>query len=130
MLEKLKSRARNLQADVQALLLAFRDPRTPWAARGLIALVVAYALSPIDLIPDFIPILGYLDDLILLPLGVALAIRMIPPQVLADSRLNAQQAQGIGRGMGIVGAGIIVLIWILAIIVFASFVHHFLKEKL
>jgi uncharacterized membrane protein YkvA (DUF1232 family) len=130
MLEKLRSRARNLQIDILALLLAFRDPRTPWTARGLIALVLAYALSPIDLIPDFIPVLGYLDDLILLPLGIALAVRMIPPQVMADSRLNAQQAKGLGRGMGIVGAGIIVLIWILAIIVFTSFIYHFLKEKL
>ena len=71
MLEKLKSRAQTLQADAHALLIAFRDPRTPWAARGLIALVAAYALSPIDLIPDFIPVLGYLDDLILVPAGIA-----------------------------------------------------------
>jgi uncharacterized membrane protein YkvA (DUF1232 family) len=130
MFEKLASRARTLQTDVQALLLAFRDPRTPWIARGLIALVAAYALSPIDLIPDFIPILGYLDDLILVPAGIALAVRMIPPQVLEDSRKKAAQAGGSGWDIGIVGAGIIVIIWILTIIVMASFIHHLLKEKL
>ena len=89
MLEKIKSRAQTLQADVHTMLIAFRNPRTPWYARGLIALVAAYALSPIDLIPDFIPVLGYLDDLILVPAGVALAVRMIPPQVLAESRETA-----------------------------------------
>ena len=128
MLEKLKSRARTLQTDVQALLVAFRDPRTPWAARGMIALVAAYALSPIDLIPDFIPVLGYLDDLILVPAGIALAIRMIPPQVMADSR-KAAQPGGAAQGLAWVGAGIIVLIWILAIIIFASFFYRLLKEK-
>ena len=86
MMTKLRARAQTLQADVYALLLAFRDPRTPWVTHGLIALVAAYALSPIDLIPDFIPVLGYLDDLILVPAGIALAIRMIPPQVWTDSR--------------------------------------------
>ncbi len=130
MLEKLKSHAQALQADVHALLIAFRDPRTPWAARGLIALVAAYALSPIDLIPDFIPVLGYLDDLILVPAGIALAVRMIPPQVLADSREAAQKAGGPGKGLELVGAGIIVIIWILAIIVLASFIYRLLKEKL
>ena len=128
MLEKLKSRARTLQTDVQALLVAFRDPRTPWAARGMIVLVAAYALSPIDLIPDFIPVLGYLDDLILIPAGIALAIRMIPSQVMADSRKAAQQ-DGSAKGLGMLGAGIIVLIWILAIIVLAAHIYRSLKEK-
>ena len=128
MMKKLESRARTLQTDVQALLLAFRDPRTPWVARGLIALVAAYALSPIDLIPDFIPVLGYLDDLILVPAGIALAIRMIPSQVMADSRKAAQQ-DGSKMGLGMLGAGIIVLIWILAIIVIASLIYRSLKEK-
>ena len=129
MLEKLKSRARTLQADIQALVVAFQDPRTPWAARGMIALVVAYALSPIDLIPDFIPVLGYLDDLILVPVGIALAIRMIPPQVLADSREAAQHVGGSQRGLGWIGAGIIVFIWILAIIVLAALIYSLIKEN-
>jgi uncharacterized membrane protein YkvA (DUF1232 family) len=130
MLEKLRSRAQILQTDIQALLIAFHDPRTPWFARGLIALVAAYALSPIDLIPDFVPILGYLDDLILVPAGIALALRMIPPQVWAESRETAQQATSSEKGMRIIGAGIIVLIWILAIIVFSAFIYYFIKEKL
>jgi uncharacterized membrane protein YkvA (DUF1232 family) len=129
MLEKLRSRAQELQAEVHALLIAFRDPRTPWYAKGLIALVAAYALSPIDLIPDFIPVFGALDDLILIPAGIALAVRMIPPPVMADSRKTAQQMGVSGKRMGIAGAGIIVFIWILAIIVFASFIYQLLKEK-
>jgi len=130
MLKKLGSNVKKLGEDVQVLLIALRDPRTPWLARGIIALVAAYAVSPIDLIPDFIPVLGYLDDLILVPLGIALAIRLIPPQVLADSRTVAGQPGGAGRGLKIIGAGIIVLIWILTIIVFASLIYHLLKEKL
>ena len=130
MLEKLRSRAQNLQTDIQALLIAFRDPRTPWFARGLIALVAAYALSPIDLIPDFVPILGYLDDLILVPARIALALRMIPPQVWAESREKAQRATSSGKGLRIIGAGIIVLIWILAIIVFSIIIYRLVKEKL
>jgi hypothetical protein len=82
------------------------------------------------LIPDFIPILGYLDDLILIPAGVALAIRMIPPQVLTESRETARQADDSQRGIGLIGAGIIVIIWILAIIVLAYFLHHLLKDRL
>jgi uncharacterized membrane protein YkvA (DUF1232 family) len=130
MMEKLRSRAQAMQAEVHTLLIALRDPRTPWYARSLIVLTAAYALSPIDLVPDFIPVLGYLDDLILVPAGIALAVRIIPPQVMADSRNTAQQAKDPGKGMGLVGAGFIVLIWILAIIVFTSFIYQLLKEKL
>ena len=83
--------ARRLKREVRALYLAYRDPRTPWYGRMLAALVVAYALSPIDLIPDPIPVLGYLDDLILIPLGVALALRMIPREVMAECRAQAER---------------------------------------
>ena len=89
MLQSLRAWARRIKADTLTLYLACRDPRTPWYARLLGVLVVAYALSPIDLIPDFIPVLGYLDDLILLPLGIALVVRLIPPDVLAASRERA-----------------------------------------
>lgn len=89
LLKTLKGRARILKAELHALWLATRDPRTPTAARWLIICVVVYALSPIDLIPDFIPVIGYLDDLILLPLGIALALRMIPAEVMADCRERA-----------------------------------------
>jgi uncharacterized membrane protein YkvA (DUF1232 family) len=81
--------AQALRRDLTALYLAARDPRVPWYAKALAAATVAYALSPIDLIPDFIPVLGYLDDLLLLPLGIALAIRLIPPALMAELRAAA-----------------------------------------
>lgn len=86
LLEALKNRARLLKVELHALWLATRDPRTHASARWLIVCVIVYALSPIDLIPDFIPVIGYLDELILLPLGIALALRMIPPEVMTECR--------------------------------------------
>jgi uncharacterized membrane protein YkvA (DUF1232 family) len=115
LLEKLRSRARALKRDVFAVYFAARDPRTPWYAKALVLLIVAYSLSPIDLIPDFIPILGYLDDLIIVPAGIALAIRLIPAEVMAQARQQAA-ASSVSRSVGYVGLAIIILIWILAII--------------
>ena len=115
MFEKLKSRASALKNEAYAIYLAAKDPRTPWYARALIYFVVAHTFSPIDLIPDFIPILGYLDDLIITPLGIALAVRLIPAEVLAEALLTVA-TQGFDRRVGFVGAGIIIIIWILAII--------------
>ena len=89
LLEYLKSRAKTLKRDTLALWFAARDERTPWYARLLALLVAAYALSPVDLVPDFIPVLGYLDDLILIPAGIALTLRLIPPEVMAASRAKA-----------------------------------------
>ena len=86
-----KARARRLKLETWAVYLAYRDPRTPWYARLFVLCVVGYALSPIDLVPDFIPVLGYLDDLVLVPLGLALAIRMIPQPVLDECRERARQ---------------------------------------
>ena len=108
---KLKTRARALKQETNAVFLAAKDPRTPWYAKGLVLLVVAYALSPIDLIPDFIPILGYLDDLIIVPGGIWLAIRMIPPEVLMEARQTAlsDRAEEIGK----VGSLIIVVLWVI-----------------
>jgi uncharacterized membrane protein YkvA (DUF1232 family) len=112
MFEQLISRARALKKEVHAVYLAAKDPRTPWFAKALISFIVAYTVSPIDLIPDFIPILGYLDDLVIVPLGVALAILMIPPEVLDEARENVKQAQGPERNVKIVGMTLIVLLWI------------------
>jgi uncharacterized membrane protein YkvA (DUF1232 family) len=84
-----RARLGQLKGDVRALALAARDPRVPWYAKGLALAVTAYALSPIDLIPDFIPVLGYLDDLVLVPLGIALTIRLIPTPVWAECRVRA-----------------------------------------
>ena len=126
MLEQLKARVLLLKNETYAVYLASRDPRTPWYAKAIILFVVAYALSPIDLIPDFIPVLGYLDDLIIVPLGIALALRMIPPQVMIESRELARNVSP-SKTVRIVGAGIIVLIWILAIIVFTSIAIKLLR---
>jgi len=107
--------------------LAAKDPRTPWYAKGLIFLIVAYALSPIDLIPDFIPVLGYLDDLILIPAGIWLAIRMVPPEVLVEARETAA-TQGAEESVGKLGAVIIVFLWILFFIATVYFVLRVTKR--
>jgi uncharacterized membrane protein YkvA (DUF1232 family) len=106
-----KARARQLKAETFALYLACRDPRVRWYARALAAVVVAYAFSPIDLIPDPIPILGYLDDLVLIPLGIALLLRLIPPPVMADCRAQAKARLVEGQPTNWV-AGVIVAIWL------------------
>jgi uncharacterized membrane protein YkvA (DUF1232 family) len=129
MLARLKSRARSLKTETYALYLAARDPRTPWFARALVLLVVAYALSPIDLIPDFIPVLGYLDDLVIVPAGIALALTLIPPDAMAQAREKARNAAP-DRRAGIMGAAVIVLIWILAIIICALFILKLLRTHL
>ena len=110
MFQKWKDRARALKTEIYALILAYRDPRTPWYAKAWALVVAAYALSPIDLIPDFIPVLGYLDDLVLLPLGIALAVKLIPAEVMADARLAATKAEG--GAIGKAGAVVIALIWL------------------
>lgn len=115
MLEQLKSRARALKNEAFAVYLAAKDPRTPWYAKALVFFVVAHTFSPIDLIPDFIPFLGYLDDLIITPGGLWLAVRLIPAEVLAEAREQAATSS-VGRGVGLVGAGLILLVWIIILI--------------
>lgn len=117
MLERLKVWARDLKRDLVALAGAARDPRTPWIARLVALAVVAYALSPIDLIPDFIPVLGHLDDLILVPLGLWLAIKLIPPEVLAEHRARAVSADNPGQNRD--AAAVIIGLWVAAAIVLA-----------
>ena len=112
LLTELRQRARHLKADVFALYLAARDPRIPWYAKLLVAGIVAYALSPIDLIPDFVPVLGYLDDLILIPMGIALAIKMVPHPVLAECRARAQETILHGKPVSRVAGAVIVVIWL------------------
>ncbi|MCX7680771.1 MAG: YkvA family protein [Anaerolineae bacterium] len=113
MSETWKSRARQLRSETYALYLAYRDRRTPWYARLFAALVVGYAFSPIDLIPDFVPLLGYLDDLVLVPLGVLLALKMIPPVVWAESREKAREVMAEGRPVSRWAAVVVILIWLL-----------------
>ncbi len=116
----MKAFAARLKQHLAALHLAARDPRTPWYAKAFAACVLAYAVSPIDLIPDMIPILGYLDDLILVPLGIYFAIRLIPPEVLAECRTRAAETD---RALphSRKAAAVIVLIWLL-IMVLAGYV--------
>jgi uncharacterized membrane protein YkvA (DUF1232 family) len=124
-IEHWKQQAKQLKIEVYALYLAYRDPRVSWYARAFTACVVGYAFSPIDLIPDFIPIIGYLDDLVLIPLGIKLAISMIPPNVMAESREKAQQIISQGKPVNRIAAIIIISIWL----ILAALVIIFLARK-
>jgi uncharacterized membrane protein YkvA (DUF1232 family) len=124
LIKKLKARARSLKREIFALYLATRDERTPWYAKAFVACVVAYALSPIDLIPDPIPILGYLDDLLLLPVGIYLALKMIPEPVLVECRQKAA-ASSTKLPCNRIAAAIVIAVWIAVFIFFASFVIRF-----
>jgi uncharacterized membrane protein YkvA (DUF1232 family) len=125
-IEQWKQRAGQLKIEVYALYLAYRDPRLPWYARVFAACVVGYAFSPIDLIPDPIPILGYVDDLVLIPLGVKVALSMIPAEVMTESRAKAQEVIRQGKPVNRIAAAIIVVIWlILAALVIAFMLRLF-----
>ena len=112
MLSRIKNWARRLSRDVHAIYLASRDPRVPWYAKVLAIAVAAYALSPIDLIPDFIPVFGYLDDLIIVPLGIWLVVRLIPEEVLVEYRAIADKAGQ--RPVSRAGMIAVIALWILA----------------
>jgi len=127
-LEKLKSHARALKNEAFAVYLAAKDPRTPWYAKLVAFVTIAYAFSPIDLIPDFIPILGYLDDLFIVPAGIALALRLIPHEAMEEARKTVA-TQGVERSVGYIGAGIIIIIWILAIIWSVSIILRLVENK-
>jgi len=114
--------ARQLKIETYALFLAYKDPRTPWYAKIFAACVVGYAFSPIDLIPDPIPILGYLDDLILIPIGVVLALKMIPSPVLVECREKAQVVINQGKPINRIAAGIIIGIWLVSAVLVISFI--------
>src|SRR6267154_2529969 len=108
MLEQLKSRARALKNETFAIYLAAKDPRTPWIAKAVAFITIAYAFSPIDLIPDFIPILGYLDDLFIVPAGIALALRLIPPEVMVDCQVKAESLVGQDKPKNFIAAAVII----------------------
>ena len=127
MLDQLKARVRALKREAYTIYLAARDPRTPWYAKTLIFFVIAYTFSPIDLIPDFVPILGYLDDLIITPGGIWLALRLIPSEVIVEARAAAE-TYNVDRGIGKVGAMIIILLWIIAVVTAVYFFMHFTKR--
>jgi uncharacterized membrane protein YkvA (DUF1232 family) len=126
-IETWKQKARELRTETYALYLAVKDPRVPWYAKFSAVCVVAYALSPIDLIPDFIPVLGYVDDLILIPLGIALTIKMIPPDVLAECKANAHLKVPQSKFLGWIGAILVLALWV--VIIFAVVLWFSRPEK-
>jgi uncharacterized membrane protein YkvA (DUF1232 family) len=123
MLQKLRDWGRSLKCDVVAIWLASRDPRVPWYTRVLAIAVAGYAFSPIDLIPNFIPILGYVDDAIVLPLGVLLILRLIPKEIMAEHRVSATQLADSPRSG--TGSVIIAVIWLSITLVSAWFGYHY-----
>jgi uncharacterized membrane protein YkvA (DUF1232 family) len=112
-IQQWRQRARELRTDSYAVYLAYRHPGAPWYAKVLAAVVATYAFSPIDLIPDFIPILGYLDDLILVPIGIAAVIKMIPPVVMTECREKAGLEMSQRKPANRIAAILIVAVWIL-----------------
>ena len=115
--------ARQIKQDVHALYLAARDPRVPWYAKVAAIAVAAYALSPIDLIPDFIPVIGYLDDLLIVPLGILLAVKLVPSELMSEFRATAANAIADGeRVLGKWGAAVILLLWVIGVTVAALWV--------
>ena len=111
-MESIRNWARRIKRDALMLWFARRHPDTPFLTKALCVVTVAYALSPIDLIPDFIPLLGYLDDLLLLPLGIWLAIRLMPPAILSECRAQALAWEDTPRPVSRAGAVAVVLIWV------------------
>jgi uncharacterized membrane protein YkvA (DUF1232 family) len=124
-LERWKTWARAIKRDAHALYLAARDPRVPWYAKALALTVAAYAFSPIDLIPDFVPVLGYLDDLLIVPLGIALVVWLIPAPIMAEHRHAATAAEG--RPVSKVAAAIIVAVWIASIALTGWLVYGYFR---
>lgn len=127
MWQRLKDRVRELKLETHALYLAARHPQTPWYAKLFVAGVVAYALSPIDLIPDFVPVLGYLDDLILVPIGIVVAVKLVPPQVLAECRARASEASAGGERMSWTAAAVVVGIWVILAALGAKWAYEALR---
>ncbi len=116
MLQRWKQAAKTLKQETFALYFACKSPQVPWYAKVLAAIIVAYALSPIDLIPDFIPVVGYLDDLVLIPLGIALVMNLIPASVMEECRKQAQAAIAIGakKPTNWIAAVVVVSLWLVS----------------
>ena len=112
-LTKLKAFAKKLKQNLFVLYLSYKDSRTPWYAKLVAILVVAYAFSPIDLIPDFIPVIGYLDDLIIVPLGIALALKLIPPHIIEETKEAAEKLKQFGKPKNWFVGILFIVIWII-----------------
>ena len=125
MFKRLKNWAEKLKKESYALYFACRDPRVSWYAKLFTALVAAYALSPVDLIPDFIPVLGYLDDLIIIPLGLFLARRLIPDEVMADARKKAEEKISEEKIVSKTGLVIVISVWVLCLLLVSVVVYRY-----
>ncbi|MCX7749582.1 MAG: YkvA family protein [Clostridia bacterium] len=123
LLGKLKTKAKMLKTDVAALYLAYKRKDVPWYAKLVILIIVGYALSPIDLIPDFIPVLGYLDDLILIPVGISIARKLVPPEIMEECRIQAEDIFKNGRPKSLAAAFVIILIWLAVAFIAAKFIY-------
>jgi len=121
---ELRERARALKTEVVALALAARHPGTPWYAKLFLIAIVAYALSPIDLIPDFIPVLGLVDEVVLLPFAIVLAVKMVPAGVMAQCRARASRHAQTASWLGRIGAALVVLVWLGLIALAAIWAHN------
>jgi uncharacterized membrane protein YkvA (DUF1232 family) len=120
-----KLKAKILKKEVYALSLAVKDPRVPWYAKVFALLIIGYVLSPIDPIPDFIPVIGYIDELIVVPLGIIILSKMIPKQVLEECREKARHHRGGMKGKHWIAASIIILIWLILVYLSIRIVYHF-----
>ena len=128
MIARVNDWARRIKRDLNALYLASRDPRVPWYAKALALAVAGYALSPVDLIPDFIPVLGFLDDIIIVPLGIMLVVRLIPPEIMAEHRELAAAAQE--RPISHVAGIVIMAIWLSCATLLGWLVYrHFQRSR-
>ena len=121
----LKARARQLKSEVHALYLAARHPGTPWYAKLYLIAIVAYTLSPIDLIPDFIPVLGFLDEIILLPFAIVVAVKLVPEAVMLECRTRASQQRPNGSSLGRLGAAFIALLWVALVVLAAIWARNY-----
>jgi uncharacterized membrane protein YkvA (DUF1232 family) len=120
--------AKAIKRDALALYLAARDPRVPWYAKAVAAGVAAYALSPIDLIPDFVPVLGYLDEFVVLPLGILLAVRLVPAGVMAELRAEAEVRWREGKPVSSTAAAVIVVVWVVAAVAVGAWLAAFFRS--
>jgi len=129
MFDKLKVWAKQLKRKIYVLYFAYKDKQTPWYAKVFAMCVVAYAFSPIDLIPDFIPILGYLDDLILIPSGVALALKMIPSAVMQECILKAEERIEAGKPKNWLAGGLIIMVWLAVFLMVSAAAYRYLFNQ-
>ena len=125
-----KGQVKRVKVETYALYLAYKDPRVPWYAKVFTAIIVGYAFSPIDLIPDFLPIIGYLDDFIIIPLGVLLALKMIPEPVMAEYRVKAVEKMIQEGYQNWVAGVVIIIVWILVLVLIFLMVKKYLPGEI